>query len=65
MAKMIFPYQVKYLDKYFPSNTPFAIKDEDIKKLISDGREVIEQKPDKIQKNLKSARKRGSIHDTT
>lgn len=62
MAKMIFPYQVKYENKYFPANTPFEIKDEDIKNLISDGGKVVEQKADKPQK---SAKKRGFSHDTT
>lgn len=62
MAKIIFPYQVKYENKYFPANTPFDVKDENIKDLISDGGKVVEQKPDKIQK---SARKRGTSHDTT
>ncbi len=65
MAKMIFPYQVKYKNNYFPANTPFIVLDEDIKSLVSDGGKVVEQKPDKTQKNLKSARKRGASHDTT
>ena len=65
MAKMIFPYQVKYENKYFPANTPFKIKDEDIKNLILDGGKLIDQKSDKTQKNLKFARKRGASHDTT
>lgn len=62
MAKMIFPYQVKYESKYFPANTPFDVKDENIKDLVSDGGKVIEQNPDKTQK---SVRKRGTNHDTT
>lgn len=62
MAKMIFPYQVKYENKYFPANTPFIVPDEDIKNLILDGGKLIDQKQDKTQK---SARKRGSNHDTT
>lgn len=65
MAKMIFPYQVKYENKYFPANTPFDVQNGDVKNLISDGGKVIEQKPDKTQKNLKSPRKRGFSHDTT
>lgn len=62
---MIFPYQIKYLDKYFSANTPFIVPDEGIKNLISDGGKVIEQKTDKAQSDRKSARKRGSIHDKT
>lgn len=65
MAKIIFPYQVKYENKYFPANTPFDVKDENIKDLISDGGKVVEQKLDKTQKILKSPRKRGTNHDTT
>lgn len=64
MAKLIFPYQVKYENKYFPANMPFDVQDEDIKDLILDGGKVVNQKPDKAPNKPKSTRKRGSIHDT-
>ena len=49
MAKVIFPYQVKYENKYFSANMPFDVQDEDIKNLISEGGKVIGKKPDKSQ----------------
>ena len=64
MAKMIFPYQVKYENKYFLANMPFDVQDEDIKNLISEGGKVIGKKPDKSQDKTKSTRRRGASHDT-
>lgn len=59
MAKMIFPYQVKYLNKYFQANTPFEAKDEDIKSLISDGGKLVEEKKTPVQDEKKAFKKRG------
>ena len=52
MTKMIFPYQVKYENKYFAANTAFDVKNEDIKSLTSQGGTVLE-------KCTKSSKKRG------
>ena len=52
MTKMIFPYQVKYENKYFPANTAFDVKNQDLKSLISQGGTVIE-------KSTKPSKKRG------
>ena len=49
---MIFPYQVKYENKYFPANTAFDVKNQDLKSLISQGGTVIE-------KSTKPSKKRG------
>ena len=61
MAKIVFPYQIKYLGKYFPANAPFKANDEDVKNLISDGGKLLEQSPKlaKTQNKEKPIRKRG------
>lgn len=59
MAKMTFPFQIKYQGRYYPANMPFEAKDEDIKSLISDGGKLVKEKKTPVQEDKKSFKKRG------